>query len=72
MFDCPIPLPSSTHYDTLGVRPEATAEELRDAMTELSASLRALQKAASRDVTAHYAIERDGSFTIDVALFEAE
>lgn len=45
MFDCPIPLPTSTHYDTLGVRPEATAEELRDAMTELSASLRALQKA---------------------------
>lgn len=35
-------------------------------------AIRALQQAASHDVTAHYAIERDGSFTIEVALFEAE
>jgi hypothetical protein len=52
MFDCPIPLPTSTHYDTLGVRPEATAEELRDAMTELSAALRALKKAVVDELEA--------------------
>jgi hypothetical protein len=33
MFDSPIPVPSASHYATLGVRPEATAEELREAMS---------------------------------------
>lgn len=40
MFDSPIPVPSASHYATLGVRPEATAEELREAMSELAAALR--------------------------------
>ena len=35
------------------------------------AAIRALQKAASRDVAAHFEIEPDGSFTIDTILVEA-
>lgn len=34
-------------------------------------AIRALQAAASESVTRHFAIETDGSFTIDVALFHA-
>jgi len=34
-------------------------------------AIRALQKAVSADVTAYFETEVDGSFTIDVALFEA-
>jgi ubiquinone/menaquinone biosynthesis C-methylase UbiE len=34
-------------------------------------AIRALQAAASDTVARHYAIEADGSFTIDMALFEA-
>jgi len=35
-------------------------------------AIRALQEGASADVRRHFAIERDGSFTIDTALFELE
>ena len=37
---------------------------------EQVAAIRALQKAASRDVAAHFEIEPDGSFTIDTILVE--
>jgi len=50
MFDCPLPLPTSTHYDTLGVRPEATAEELREATSELSAALKAKLAAVTAEL----------------------
>lgn len=35
------------------------------------AAIRSLQGMASADVAGHFALEEDGSFTIDVALFEA-
>ncbi|SNT29040.1 class I SAM-dependent methyltransferase [Sphingopyxis indica] len=37
-----------------------------------AAAIRALQQQASEDVARHFAIEPDGSFTIDMALFEVE
>ncbi len=50
MFDCPIPLPTTSHYDALGVRPEATADELRDAMTELATALRAKKQVVEAEL----------------------
>ncbi|MCJ2186009.1 class I SAM-dependent methyltransferase [Novosphingobium beihaiensis] len=38
---------------------------------ERSAAIRALQKLASADVRKHFAIEQDGSFTLDTVLIEA-
>lgn len=47
MFRLPLPLPRGTHYARLGIGPEATADEIREAADEYANRLRA--QGASED-----------------------
>jgi hypothetical protein len=45
MFDYPLPVPRNTHYLSIGVEPEATTEEIRDASEEIIIELNSQKKA---------------------------
>src|ERR1041384_3197047 len=45
MFDYPLPVPRTTHYLSIGVEPEATTEEIRDASEEIIIELNSKKKA---------------------------
>jgi len=48
MFDYPLPKPSNTLYHKLGLTPEATAAEIRDAKTESEKELQARRKSVEK------------------------
>lgn len=50
MFDYPIHLPRDTDYHLFGLGPEATADEIREAATEVVAQLQAQADAAERRI----------------------
>lgn len=56
MFDFPLPISRAAIYEKLEVGPEATAEEIGDARTELVNSLRARRMATDRALEEVYAL----------------
>jgi len=48
MFDYPLPIPRNTHYQELGIAPEATLEEVREAKEEAVKYLEGQQNDASK------------------------
>jgi hypothetical protein len=48
MFDYPLPIPLSTHYTALGLSPESTVEEIREAMEERVIALKRRKEAVDR------------------------
>ena len=50
MFDYPLPKPSNTLYHKLGLSPEATAAEIRDAKIEIEKSLQTQKKSVDKEL----------------------
>ncbi|HEY7544280.1 MAG TPA: hypothetical protein VID27_05325 [Blastocatellia bacterium] len=54
MFDYPLSVPRKTHYSSLGLDPEATTEEIREATEEIVISLKRQKDAVDRQIEEIY------------------
>lgn len=50
MFHYPLPLPRKTTYELLAIGPEATTEEIREAITDLKVALTAEKKVVDQEI----------------------
>lgn len=54
MFDYPLPVARKTHYSSMGLDPEATTEEIREATEEITISLKRQKDALDRQIEEIY------------------